>query len=252
MRDGLEGRFDLTAPSNWPAVLERLKRVGRRRRARSRADVAQQFGDTEAAQTESGDRAEQDRADRRAPPRPADAHRPAPAAARRRASSGARRSSDSASTPSGRCGFDDEALGRLLIERYSTFSGAEKSEALQTLASRRRYGRLLTEALAKEIVPRRDVPAHVAQAAAPGRRHRIHRRLGTGRAERRPRNRRTPDTGRFSTTPRSTGANVQQRTRGLPAHVRRRATRCTAKAARSVRTSPVRTAPIWTTCSSTS
>jgi putative heme-binding domain-containing protein len=59
--------------------------------------------------------------------------------------------------------FDDEALGKLLIARYQTFTSAEQSEVVQTLASRGRYGRLLTEALAKDVVPRRDVPPHVAR-----------------------------------------------------------------------------------------
>jgi putative heme-binding domain-containing protein len=59
--------------------------------------------------------------------------------------------------------FDEDELGKLLIDRYATFNGAEKSEAVQTLASRRRYGRLLTEALAKGAIPRRDIPPYVAR-----------------------------------------------------------------------------------------
>jgi putative heme-binding domain-containing protein len=46
-----------------------------------------------------------------------------------------------------------------LIERYPAFSTAERAEALQTMASRPRYGRMLTEAIAKGVVPRSDVPA---------------------------------------------------------------------------------------------
>jgi putative heme-binding domain-containing protein len=59
--------------------------------------------------------------------------------------------------------FDDESLGRRLLERYKTFSATEKVEAIQSLASRRRYGRLLTDALAKGVVPKSDVPVHVAR-----------------------------------------------------------------------------------------
>jgi putative heme-binding domain-containing protein len=55
--------------------------------------------------------------------------------------------------------FDNDRLGRLLIEQYPSFSSAERAEALQTLASRPRYGRLATEALAKGVIPRADVPA---------------------------------------------------------------------------------------------
>jgi putative heme-binding domain-containing protein len=59
--------------------------------------------------------------------------------------------------------FDSDALGKLLISRYSTFSPAEKTEAVQALASRARYGRLLTDALSAGTVPRRDVPPHIAR-----------------------------------------------------------------------------------------
>jgi mono/diheme cytochrome c family protein len=59
--------------------------------------------------------------------------------------------------------FDDESLGTLLVARYQTFNAAEKPEVLQTMASRARYGRMLTDALAATAVPRRDVPPHVAR-----------------------------------------------------------------------------------------
>src|SRR4029453_7440097 len=60
-------------------------------------------------------------------------------------------------------GVDDEALGELLMARDGTFTAAEKAEAVQTLAARRRYGRMLTDALASSAVPRSDVPPHVAR-----------------------------------------------------------------------------------------
>ncbi len=59
--------------------------------------------------------------------------------------------------------FDDESLGKLMVARYQTFTPAEKTEAVQTLASRGRYARMLTDALAAGTVPRQDVPAHVAR-----------------------------------------------------------------------------------------
>lgn len=162
MRDGLEGRFDLAAPPNWPPVYERLQR-SEALLARLARDVAQQFGDTEAARQNLA----------------AVRSRTAPVDQRRRALqalTAQRRPQLVAELPSvlddqqlrvdairAIAAFDDEPLGKLLIGRYKTFTSAEKSEAVQTLASRRRYGRLLTEALAKETVPRRDVPAHVAR-----------------------------------------------------------------------------------------
>jgi putative heme-binding domain-containing protein len=59
--------------------------------------------------------------------------------------------------------FDDAALGKLLVGRFDTLSDAEKAEAIQTLASRARYGRMLTEALAAGTISKRDVPPHVAR-----------------------------------------------------------------------------------------
>ncbi len=162
MRDGLEGRVDLTTPSNWAAVLDRLKRSDAPI-ARLALDVAQEFGDTETAK--------QNLAIVRNKTAPLDQRRRAlqTLSAQRRPQlvpelqavlDDQRLRVDAVRAMAA---FDDETIGKLLIERYNTFSSAEKSEAVQTLASRRRYGRLLTEALAKGVIPRRDVPAYAAR-----------------------------------------------------------------------------------------
>jgi putative membrane-bound dehydrogenase-like protein len=162
MREGLQGRFDMTAPPNWAPVLERLKR-SKPAVARLALDVAQQFGDAETAKQNLA----------------AIRSTAAPVEQRRRALqmlTAQRRPQLLPELPSALndprlrldairavAAFDDEALGRLLVERYASFSTAEKAEAIQTLASRRRYGRMLTEALGKKAVPRSDVPAYVAR-----------------------------------------------------------------------------------------
>ena len=84
--------------------------------------------------------------------------------------------------------FDDDGLGKLLITRYPSFSSAEKAEAIQTLASRGRYGRMLTDALATDVIPKRDVPPVRRAAAAAGRRRQVRRGVGTGRGQPPPRN----------------------------------------------------------------
>ena len=158
MRDGLEGRFDLTAPSNWAAVGERLRRAGGKTAALA-LEVSQQFGDTEAARRSLATLT----------------NRAAPAVERRKALqllAGQRRPELARELPSivddralridgirAIAAFDDQALGKLLIDRYETFAPAEKHEAIQTLASRPRYGRLLTEALAANTIPKTDIPA---------------------------------------------------------------------------------------------
>ena len=162
MRDGLEGRFDITPPATWAAVHERLK-TSSAPAARLALDVAQQFGDTETARrnlaavrdrTASIDQRRRaiqtltaQRRPQLAPELPAALEDPAMRVEAIRAIAA----------------YDDDSLGRLLLERYNTFAEAEKSEAIQTLASRRRYGRLLTDALAKNVVPKGDVPPHVAR-----------------------------------------------------------------------------------------
>jgi putative membrane-bound dehydrogenase-like protein len=162
MRDGLEGRFDLTAPPNWTAVRARLSR-GEPEVVRLVGDIAQRFGDTEAAlrnlslvrdntaPIDQRRRALQLLASRRQP----GLARELPAAL-----------DDSAlRTDAIRAiaAFDDEALGKLLIARYATLDGAQKAEAIQTMAARARYGRLLTDALAAGDIPTRDVPPHLAR-----------------------------------------------------------------------------------------
>ena len=160
LRDGLEGRFDITAPSGWHSLYNRLKRSEARVAALAH-EVAQQFGDTETAR------------------RNLVTIRNAGAAIeeRRRALltlSGQRRPELIGALPAviddralridgirAVASFDDNALGRLLVDRYRTFTAAEKYEAIQTLASRPRYGRMLVEAIVKDIVPRTDIPASV-------------------------------------------------------------------------------------------
>ena len=163
MRDGLEGRVDLVPPANWTPTFERLKKSSDVRIARLTVEVAQQFGDTEAARRNLtavrtktaaiGDRqkALQTLAAQRRPelvPELSGAMDEAPLridAIRAIAA------------------FDDESLGKLLITRFQTFNAAEKAEAVQTLSSRGRYGRMLTDALASGAIARRDVPPYAAR-----------------------------------------------------------------------------------------
>ncbi|HXW05475.1 MAG TPA: PVC-type heme-binding CxxCH protein [Vicinamibacterales bacterium] len=162
MREGLEGRFDVTAPPNWASAYERLK-GGDPRVARAADEVAQRFGDSESARRNLA--ALKQRSD------PIDTRRRAlqVLAAQRRPQlvdalpallddPGLRIDGIRAVAA-----YDDEGLGRLLINRYKGFNEQERAETIQTLASRPRYGRLLTEAVAGEVIPRRDVPPHLAR-----------------------------------------------------------------------------------------
>jgi putative membrane-bound dehydrogenase-like protein len=162
MRDGLEGRFDLAPPPNWKPVLDRLTRADARVAGVAR-EIAQQFNDSETARRNLA----------------AVRSRSAPIEERRKALltlTAQRRPQLVPALPAALddprlrvdairaiASFDSDELGTLLLERYPALTAAEKIEALQTLASRRRYGRLLTEALAKKVFPKGDVPVYLAR-----------------------------------------------------------------------------------------
>jgi putative heme-binding domain-containing protein len=58
--------------------------------------------------------------------------------------------------------FENEDMGKMLLENYPSFSILEKQEVVLTLASRPVYGALLARAIKIGTLPRKDIPAHVA------------------------------------------------------------------------------------------
>ena len=125
LRDGLQGRVDVAAPADWrrsPGTPEARRRTAPRELA---AEVAQQFGDTEAVTAQSRDRQKRARRDATT------------ASARCRSLAGQRRTQLADELPAmldsaplrldairAVAAFDNERLGRLLIERYPGFSPA--------------------------------------------------------------------------------------------------------------------------------
>jgi putative heme-binding domain-containing protein len=162
MRDGLEGRYDLRAPANWPAVYARLQQSSEKV-AHMAMELAQQFGDTEAARKSLV----------------VLKNKNAPLAQRRKAlqtlTAQQRQElvkeipalmEEPAIRPAAIqaiAGFDNKALGEMLLKQYKTFDTAEKLLVVQTLAARPQYGWLLTQALKENTVPKRDVPPYVAR-----------------------------------------------------------------------------------------
>jgi putative heme-binding domain-containing protein len=162
MKDGLDGRYDVAAPAQWKVVYSRLQRA-EAPLSRLASDVNRQFNDADATSAnlqlvrdqsiavEQRRRALQtltlQRRQQLAPVLPSLVDQPPLRLDTIRAIAA----------------FDDESLGTLLVSRYSSFSAAEKAEAIQTLAARPRYARLLTDALAEGVVAKRDVPPYVAR-----------------------------------------------------------------------------------------
>ena len=162
MRDGLEGRTDIKTPDNWNAVYAKLKR-GEKSIVLLATDLSQYFGDTEAAtnamnvlkdkknSVENRRKALQSLTLRQRPelvkelPLLLDDNNLRLEAIRSVA------------------GFDSEPLAKILIERYPKWNAAEKSEAIQTLASRPKSGWLLTQAISKNVIAKKDIPTYVAR-----------------------------------------------------------------------------------------
>ena len=163
MRDGLEGRVDLAPPATWAATFERLKRSPDSRVARLAVEVAEQFGDTESARrnlTAVRTAASPIEVRRKALQTLAAQRQPELVPELRTAMDDPALRVDAIRAIAA---FDDDGLGKLLLTRYPSFSSVEKAEAIQTMASRGRYGRMLTEALATDVIPKRDVPPYVAR-----------------------------------------------------------------------------------------
>ena len=162
LRDGLEGRSNVTAPASWKVVQSKLKGSGPDV-ARLATQVGQQFGDTEtmgkflAAVRDRKAPIETRRqgllflAARQRPELPAELPGLLQEAGLR------------ADAIRAIASFDNEPLGKLLLTAYPTFNAAEKGQAVQTLASRPKYGWLLTQAIKDKTVPKRDVPSYAAR-----------------------------------------------------------------------------------------
>ena len=162
MKDGLEGRYDVVAPAAWKGLYARLRRDDGLLKSLA-SDVNRQFDDADNTSANLDLLRNRSKAldERRnalhtltlqrrpqlAPMLPVLLDEQALRLDAIRAIAA----------------FDDEALGTLLVTRYTSFSAAEKAEAVQTLATRPRYARLLTDALAAEAIAKRDIPPHVAR-----------------------------------------------------------------------------------------
>ncbi|MEQ1830354.1 MAG: c-type cytochrome, partial [Pirellula sp.] len=162
LRDSLEGRFDLKAPTSWPVAYDKLSKAGNET-SRVALQLSQQFGDSVAAaqmlkvlEDRTANSDERIQAIRNLSGRKRLELRPlligllSDEAVRREAIRAV-------------ASFEDLDLAKQLLKRYSDFSEADKQEVVSALASRSRYGTELTNAIRNGTVPKRDVPAHIAR-----------------------------------------------------------------------------------------
>jgi hypothetical protein len=162
MRDGLEGRSDVKAPLSWKKAYLQLKTSGGKL-SKLAQEVAEQFGDIDAVNQSLA----------------VLKNTKAPAEQRRKALQllvSKQRQEIVKEIPAllnspelkidairAISGFENDALGKMLIERFSQFKQSEKNEMLQTMSSRPKYGRMLTEAISKKLIPKNEVPPYVAR-----------------------------------------------------------------------------------------
>ncbi|MFK7767521.1 MAG: PVC-type heme-binding CxxCH protein [Mariniblastus sp.] len=167
MRQGMDGRYDLKAPSNWADVFRGLRSQGTES-ARMALFLSAKFGDSVAskalvetlldANAPVEDRMQSLRglADRKRPELKGNL---------------VGMLNDSQLDADIRkaiirafAAFEDESLGTALLKRYPTLDTHDKLETVIALSSRSSYGRMLTDAIKSGDVPRSDVPAYVARA----------------------------------------------------------------------------------------
>lgn len=162
MRDGLDGRTDIKTPANWNAVLAKLKQSDKQT-AQLATDLGRQFGDTESAKADLTIlKNKANAADQRRKTLQALASRQRPELV----SELPALMNDNSLRPDAiraMAAYDSEPLAKQLIDIYPKLNAAEKSEAIQTLASRSKSGWLLTQAISKNVIAKKDVPTYVAR-----------------------------------------------------------------------------------------
>jgi putative heme-binding domain-containing protein len=162
MINAMEGRTDLKPPSNWQTVFTTLRKRNDRSSGLA-AEIAELFGDTQAAQ-----RSLLTLKNKKALPLQRKKALAALTAQQRKellAELPALLEEPEMRLEAIRsvAAFDDEKLGALLIKKYEVLNTAEKTAAIQTLSSRPRYGWAVTQAIKKNSIPKNEIPANVAR-----------------------------------------------------------------------------------------
>ena len=160
MLAGLEGRSDLTEPSNWATT---YKSLPSNKQIRAIADeISQRFGNVEAAKrmlavlNDSGAGAVRKNTaikNLAVQQRPELQERLPQLLQRPELRSEAIRAV---------AAYDNEALGEMLLSQYPTYSTSEKQEVIQAMASRPVYGWQLASAIKDGSMPKKEIPAYVA------------------------------------------------------------------------------------------
>ncbi len=161
-RDGLESQQDLKAPDEWKDLYPALQQKGGNI-SKIASEIAQKIGDQAAVQQAS------DLLKNNAAPQ---TERQAAIRLLARQQHGdllkllpelLKNTSLRSEAIKATAQYNQESLGKQILGLYNGFTADEKAEAIQTLASRPVYGRLLTKAIADKSIPKRDIPVYIAR-----------------------------------------------------------------------------------------
>ncbi len=162
MLSGMEGRTDIKIPSNWQAVSSKIQSANAKWKTLA-IEISELFGDKEATQ-----RAFVILNDKSAPLEQRKRVLQTLTAQQRKEL--VVELPNLLKEPSIRKGaiqsvaaFDNETLGRLLVENYRTYNKEEKTEVILTLSSRPRYGAMLTKEIKEKRIPKNEVSPSVAR-----------------------------------------------------------------------------------------
>lgn len=162
MLSGMEGRNDLSVPGNWKAVFESLQKKGGKTKELA-LEISSQFGDAEATKrafaTLKSTNTPLDQRTKALQTLTAQQNRQLPNELPALIKDPAMRVEAIRSVAA----FDNESLGRLLVNSYPTFDQNEKQAALQTLSSRARYGNMLSREIKEKRIPKSEIPPSVAR-----------------------------------------------------------------------------------------
>ncbi len=161
MLNGMEGRTDLTAPANWAASAGKLQKSAENKALTTA--ISELFGDREATQ--------------RALATLKNAKAPLDQRVRSLKLLSAQQNAalvnelpalfkdDKLRLEAIRAiaAYDSESLGRLLVQSYKNLGPEEKTEAINTLSSRPRYGGMLVTEIKENRIPKREISPTVAR-----------------------------------------------------------------------------------------
>lgn len=162
MLQGMEGRNDLKAPANWKTVSAELQRKGGKTKELA-MEISSLFGDAEATQRAfaalKNPNAPLDQRKKALQTLSAQQNRELPNELPTLMKDPSLRIEAIKSVAA----FDNEALGRLLVNSYPSFNPEEKQAALQSLSSRPRYGNMLSKEIKERKIPKSEISPTIAR-----------------------------------------------------------------------------------------